>query len=494
MSKKNEITCPNCGTPIQIDDATYDSIVKQVRDRQFQEELNGRLQAMQTQKDAEIKAAEANAREQMRTEIAHKDQEILTMQRREQHIINEAMKTMKAKDETIKELQLKGAEKEAGLQAIIDRNQLELKRAVEKAVAEERQKSSEKDARIAGLLQEIKTGEAKAESERQKQNNRHAQEVTELKGNIISLKGKLDAVERDLGSRYEAQLKAKDEEIAFYKDFRAKQSVKLLGESLEEHCLNEYDSYRALLPNATFEKDNKVSLESGSKGDFIFRESTDKGIEVTSVMFEMKTEADQTTHKRKNEDFLKELDKDRKEKGCEYAVLVSTLEPESERYNKGIVSMYPKYEKMYVVRPQCFIPILMIIRSAALNTVAYREELMRLKNQSIDVSTFEADLEDYKDAVAKCLEQAGKKRESAVERIDKVIASLQLVRDDIVKFGYHEEQAAKKAEKLTIKKIAKIAPSVAKMIADQSTPEKELAGSVIEGKVVDGKFVEDKAG
>lgn len=199
-------------------------------------------------------------------------------------------------------------------------------------------------------------------------------------------------------------------------------------------------------------------------------------------------------HKHKNEDFLKELDKDRREKGCEYAVLVSTLEPESERYNKGIVSMYPKYEKMYVVRPQCFIPILMIIRSAALNTVAYREELLRLKNQSIDVSTFEADLEDYKDAVAKCLEQADKKRESAVERIDKVIASLQSVRDDIVKFGYHEEQAAKKAEKLTIKKIAKTAPSVAKMIADQSIPEKEPAGSVIEGKVVDGKFVEDKAG
>ena len=461
---RNDIVCPNCGTPIKIDDVTRNSIVKQVRDSEFFDEVKKQTETLKSQMQSELKAAQSNAKLEMKEELEKKDAEILRLNKEKEYAVNEATKTIFERDRKYNTLKDETGKKIAELQKQVDMNKINMESAVANAVAKERQNSHDKDLKIVQLTEEIKQGNAIVNARLAQMKNGYEANILSLQNDIANLKNIQLVSEQGMKEKYDALLKAKDEEIDYYKSYKAKLSVKLLGESLEEHCMNEFNTIRPFLPNAVFEKDNVISPETRSKGDFIYRELYKMGVELTSIMFEMKNESDDSTHKHKNEDFFKELDKDRKEKKCEYAVLVSMLEPESETYNRGIVDVSSKYDKMYVIRPQFFIPLITILRGAALNTLNVKEELERLKNQSVDVSNFETNLEGYKEAIAKCFELATKKKESAVNNIDKAIALLQKVRDDLTKYESHEEHANKKAHSLTIKKLTKNAPAVLELI------------------------------
>lgn len=472
---KKNLTCPNCGTPIQIDEETYTSLAKQVRDNEFNEELNKREASMKAEKEAEIKLAESNAKLAMKEEIEKKDAEIQRLQNDIEKSIKATANDIFIRESKYNKLVIDTNAKIAELQKVIDTNEAHtntvVANAVNEAVNREREISKNKDIRIAQLTEENKTKDAEKNAALDKLRSENDKALLSLQNEIANLKSSNVLTEKGLKEKYDAIISAMNEEIEHYKSYKSKLTVKLLGESLEEHCATEYDTIRPLLPNASFGKDNVVSAESGSKGDFIFRETEDNNIEILSIMFEVKNEAENSSHKHKNEDYFKELDKDRREKNCEYAVLVSMLEPDSELYNKGIVDVSYKYEKMYVIRPQFFIPIITLLRGAALNTLHYKKELIQLKNQSIDVTNFENDLEEYKEAIAKCFENASKKKESAVTRIDKAIKLLQDIREDITRYEYHEEQAVKKADKLTIKKLTKKAPAVAKLINSEDEPQ-----------------------
>ena len=461
---KKEILCPNCGTPIQINEETYESLAKQVRDNEFEEELTKQTASIEAEKEAAIKLAVSNTKLSMKDELANKDATIQKLQAEIEELVKDTSNTIYRRDTMYNQLQVESNNKIAELQKIIDLHNTkctaEINKAVNEAINKEREKSKNKDIHIAQLIEAAKTNVVKYNATIAKLQSDHDKNVIMLQNEINNLKNAKSLSEKGLKEHYEEKLKVLNEEIEYYKNYKTKLTVKLLGESLEEHCSTEYEGIRHLLPNATFEKDNTVSVESRSKGDFIFREYDTNGIEMISIMFEMKNEADMSTHKHKNEDYLKELDKDRREKNCEYAILVSMLEPESDLYNRGIVDMSHRYEKMYIVRPQFFIPIITLLRGSALNTLRYKIELENLKNQTIDATTIEADLEEYKDAIAKCFEQAAKKKESAIVRIDKAIKLLQDIKDDITKYEHHEELAVKKADKLTIKKLSKKAPSL----------------------------------
>lgn len=267
--------------------------------------------------------------------------------------------------------------------------------------------------------------------------------------------------EKNIKESYEEKIKAKNEQIAYYKDFKARQSTKMIGESLEQHCSTEFGRLRPLFKNAYFEKDN--DSRTGSKGDFIFRDFDDEGIEITSIMFEMKNEADETSSKHKNEDFLKELDKDRKEKNCEYAVLVSLLEIENELYNTGIVDVSNKYEKMYVIRPQFFIPLITLIRNLSLKSVSYKKELEEIKNQNIDISHFEENMNSFKEGFGRNYRLASEKFKKAIDEIDKTIDHLQKTKESLLSSENNLRLANNKAEDLTIKKLTNNSPTMAEM-------------------------------
>lgn len=320
----NEIKCPKCGTVFEIDEASYDSIVKQIRDREFDKEVNLREEQHKLDKENSIKLAEAHIKEELGLKLNEKDLEIselkLSLKAKEEQATN---KVEKEYQEKLNKLLLEITELKNKIQLQESKNELD----IEKAVSEKNQKISDLSSELA------------------------------LKGKEFELK------ENTIKESYESKLKAKDEQIAYYKDFKAKQSTKMIGESLEQHCSVEFNRLRPLFKNAYFEKDNDA--RTGSKGDFIFRDYDDEGNEIVSIMFEMKNEADKTATKHKNEDFLKELDKDRKEKKCEYAVLVSLLEADNDYYNDGIVDVSHLYDKMYVIRPQFFIPLITLIRNLA---------------------------------------------------------------------------------------------------------------------------------
>ena len=334
---------------------------------------------------------------------------------------------------------------------------------------------SKKDATIADKDREIATLKAKLESTEtaqklavaeaisatEKKLSEKVTEIAELKGKIESKETENQLREKSLMEQYEGKLKLKDEQIEYYKDFKARQSTKMVGESLEQHCLNQFNSLRmTAFPNAYFEKDNDA--KTGSKGDFIFRESAD-GTEFISIMFEMKNEMDTTATKHKNEDFFKELDKDRREKGCEYAVLVSLLEIDNEYYNNGIVDVSYKYPKMYVIRPQFFIPIITLLRNAALNSLKYQQELQVVRNQQVDIQNFEENMMAFKEGFARNYRLASEKFQKAIEEIDKTIDHLQKTKDALLSSENNLRLANNKAEDLTIKKLTKNAPTVKAM-------------------------------
>lgn len=396
----NEIKCPNCGEVFTIDENAYASIVKQIRDSEFQSELTEREKMFKNEKDSALALVKTQLREENEKSIFELKQEI------------------------------------ARLQAIIDSAQKDKQLEINSAVSKKDREIAEKNA-----------------------------EIIELKGNVESAKKDIVLKESTLKAEYNAMLKAKDEAIEFYKDLKTRMSTKMVGETLEQHCEIEFNKLRATgFQNAYFEKDNDA--HTGSKGDYIFRDKTDDGVEFISIMFEMKNEMDTTATKHKNEDFFKELDKDRKEKSCEYAVLVSLLESDNELYNSGIVDVSHKYEKMYVIRPQFFIPIITLLRNAALNSVDYKRQLMDIREQNIDISHFEDDMNDFKEKFARNYDIASRKFKTAVEEIDKTIQHLQKTKENLLSSENNLRLANNKAEELSIKKLTKNNPTMAQKFAE----------------------------
>ena len=419
----SEIKCPKCGTVFTIDESEYESIVKQVKDAEFEKVLQERLKVEKDKNQKDIEIA--------------KQQEKITADARIKKLEEEILKLNE---------KISSAEKDKAL-------------AVNEANRQNDSKINELNNQVMSLRNEIKLKEADAKLEIQKAVNAKDKEIDRLNNDLKSQKDAEQLHIKDLNERHAILLKDKDEQIAFYKDLKTKMSTKLVGETLEQHCQIEFNKIRmTAFPTAYFEKDNDA--KTGSKGDFIFKEKTEQGAELISIMFEMKNENDETATKHKNEDFLKELDKDRNEKGCEYAVLVSMLEPENELYNAGIVDMSYRYPKMYVVRPQCFIPIITLLRNAALNSAQYKNELMVVRAQNLDITNFEQELNDFKADVDYNVNLGRKKFATAIEEIDKTIAHLQKVRENLTGSENNLRIANDKVQSLTVKKLTKNSPKL----------------------------------
>ena len=425
----SEIKCPNCGKVFKIDEESYSLILQQVRNSEFNKEIDEQL-------ENKLKLALNESENGFRDKLYLKENEISKLK-------EEVKLLKKENDNKLNEL-LFSKEKEINEL----KNQLSLMEGNTRLEILNALKS--KDEEISRLKEE-----------NSKFLNQKDLKISEL-NNKLALNDSLNKEKNEeIKKNYETLLKAKQEEVDFYKDFKARQSTKLVGESLEVHCATEFNKLRPLFPNAYFDKDNEIS-KSGSKGDFIFRDYDEDKTEIVSIMFEMKNENDTTATKHKNEDFLKELDKDRNEKNCEYAVLVSMLEPDSELYNGGIVDVSYKYPKMYVVRPQFFIPIITLIRNGALNALSYKKELEIARNQDIDLSHFEENMNDFKDDFGRNYRIASEKFKTAIEEIDKTIDHLEKTKKALMSSENNLRLANNKAqEDLTIKKLTKNAPSIA---------------------------------
>lgn len=405
----NEIICPNCKKAFKVDEAGFADILKQVRDHQFEEELTNRLVLAEKEKDSAVKLAEANIKNSLQAEIAKKDQQLTELKAKSDSELAEKL-SKKETELTEMKFKIKNAEIE---------KKLEVSEAVKKI-------EKERD----DLTNDLKIKETEKEL--------LEKSINEQFTNKLAVK--------------DETIKMKDDEIYRLKDFKQKLSTKMVGESLEQHCEVEFNKLRATaFQNAYFEKDN--DSKGGSKGDFIYKEADEAGNEIISIMFEMKNENDETATKKRNEDFFAKLDKDRKEKNCEYAVLVSLLESENEFYNTGIVDVSHKSEKMYVVRPQFFIPIITLLRNAAMNSMKYKTELNLMKNQNIDITNFEEKINVFKKGFAYNYDLASRKFKTAIDEIDKTITHLQKTKDALLSSENNLRLANNKADDLTIKKL-----------------------------------------
>ncbi|MBK7764341.1 MAG: DUF2130 domain-containing protein [Bacteroidetes bacterium] len=412
----NEIICPNCNKAFKVDEAGFADIVKQVRDQQFKEELQNRLHLAEKEKESAVKLAEATVRNLLQDQLANKDKELAQLKAQSELALTEKLNS---KETEITQLKAK-----------FDNVEVEKKLAVSEAV-QKIEKERDK------LANDLKTKEL------EKQNLENS-----LKHQFSSELLSKDAI-----------IKYKDDEIARVKDMKLKLSTKMLGETLEQHCEIEFNKLRATaFQKAYFEKDN--DSKSGSKGDFIYKETDEAGNEIISIMFEMKNEGDDTATKKRNEDFLRELDKDRNEKKCEYAVLVSLLEADSEFYNTGIVDVSHKYNKMYVVRPQFFIPIITLLRNAAMNSMQYKSELALVKSQHIDITHFEEKMNKFKEGFSRNYELASRKFKDAIDGIDKTIKELEKTKLALLSSENNLRLANEKTEDLTIKKLTHNNPTM----------------------------------
>jgi len=408
-----EIKCPNCGEVFVVDESGYAQIVQQVRDKEFDKELRRREEELAGKQESELRLLKLEQKQEYDAALVKKETEIQKL------------------DRLIAELR----------------------------------------AQISGTETEKKLAVAEVVSEKDRELSEKTTEITALKSQLANKATENELKEQALQKQYEEKLKMKDEQIEYYKDFKARQSTKMIGESLEQHCLNQFNALRmTAFPNAYFEKDNDV--RTGSKGDFIFREAAD-GVEFISIMFEMKNEMDETATKHRNEDFLKELDKDRREKKCEYAVLVSLLEIDNELYNNGIVDVSYRYEKMYVIRPQFFIPMITLLRNAALNSLQYRRELELARHQQVDILRFEENMNTFKEGFARNYRIASDKFKTAIDEIDKTITHLQKTKDALLSSENNLRLANNKAEDLSIKRLTKNAPSVKVMFDELKKEETE---------------------
>ena len=416
----NEIICPHCHKAFKVDEAGYADILKQVRDHQFEEELHNRLALAEKDKQSAIQIADAKVREALQEQLAQKETALIQLKSEKEA---ELAQKLAQKETEVAQLKAEKTNELTQLKAQLDNAEVAKKLAITEAV---QKIEKERD----NLLNEVKTKEL----EKQNLESTLVQEYT----------AKLQSKEEII--------KYKEEEIARVKDMKAKLSTKMIGETLEQHCETEFNKLRATaFQNAYFEKDNDA--RSGSKGDFIYKETDEAGNEIISIMFEMKNEGDETATKKKNEDFFKELDKDRNEKKCEYAVLVTMLEAESEYYNTGIVDVSHKYPKMYVVRPQFFIPIITLLRNAAMNSLKYNAELALVRNQNIDITNFEEKINQFKEGFARNYDLASRKFQTAIDEIDKTIIHLQKTKEALLSSDNNLRLANQKAEDLTIKKL-----------------------------------------
>lgn len=430
----NEIKCPHCQTVFTIDENSYADIVSQVRNKEFAEDVHKQLEFAKKQFETEKALAKEQEKRLYDEERANFEQKILSLEL--------ALQNADVKEEKNVQEALHQKEKEfSALQAELD----QLKQQLQFKEVELSQKFQEDLHAKERTILELKQAKELQQKE---------QEVQQT-----ALKEKYELELRAKKDQFELELKAKDEAIAFYKDFKAKQSTKMVGESLEQHCEIEFNRLRmTAFPRAEFGKDNDA--KTGSKGDYIYREYDENGIEILSIMFEMKNENDETATKKKNEHFFKELDKDRHEKQCEYAILVSLLEADNELYNTGIVDVSYQYPKMYVVRPQFFIPIITLLRNAALNSLQYKQELALMRDQHIDITHFEEDLETFKKGFARNYELASKKFQTAIDEIDKTIKSLEKTKAALLSSENNLRLANNKAEDLTVKKLVKNNPTM----------------------------------
>jgi hypothetical protein len=426
----NEIICPNCNKVFKVDEAGFADILKQVRDHQFEEELRKRLKLAENEKLNAVKLAEANLKNALQKDLSKKDHEMIELRAKNER---EHIEKLAAKEAKIAEMKAK-----------IQNADIEKRLTVTEAIK-------------------------KIETER-----------NDLANDLKNKEIEKQLLEKSLHEKFVAQLKTKDdiikmkdEEIALRKDMKLKLSTKMIGETLEQHCEAEFNKLRATaFQNAYFEKDN--DSRTGSKGDFIYRETDEEDNEIISIMFEMKNEGDETATKKRNADFFKELDKDRSEKKCEYAVLVSLLEAESELYNAGIVDVSHKFPKMYVIRPQFFIPIITLLRNAAMNSMKYKAELSLIKNQNVDITNFEESINKFKEGFAKNYDLASRKFKTAIDEIDKTILHLQKTKDALLSSENNLRLANNKAEDLTIKKLTRGNPTMKAKFDEVSGKKNEL--------------------
>jgi hypothetical protein len=463
----HEIICPHCKKAFKIDEAGYADILKQVRDSEFEQQLHERLELAEKDKKNAVELAKEQAGNEMQKATAAKDAVIQDLKAKleagevtQKLAVTEALKAVE-KERDVLANELKQAkqdnEKASELAKANHSNQLQ-------------ETSAKKDAEIQELKALLSANEAAQKHAINEAVNAAEKERDKLKSELDRAKLEKQLSEKSLKDNYETRIKDRDDTIERLRDMKARLSTKMVGETLEQHCETVFNRIRATaFPRAYFEKDNDA--RTGSKGDYIFRDSDESDIEFVSIMFEMKNENDETATKKKNEDFLKELDKDRNEKNCEYAVLVSLLEPESELYNTGIVDVSHRYQKMYVVRPQFFIQIITLLRNAAQNSLKYKNELATMKAQNIDITNFENELDAFKSGFARNYELASKKFKTAIAEIDKTIDHLQKTKDALLGSENNLRLANNKADDLTVKKLTKKNPTMAAKFAELKNGE-----------------------
>lgn len=456
-----EIKCPHCGQLFTIDESNYDSIVKQIRDHEFYDELKKRENEYNEKLELQKELVEKDLMGRANVKLNEQKAEIESLKNQLKLVEKEHENELNLKTSSLKEeINTLNATRQGEIDKITASKDIEISELKSKANATVLDLKSKIDI----LNQQVKNGD----TEKELAVNKAISELKETKDlEINKAKNELEIYKSEMANKfdsmkdsYEQQLSAKQELVDYYKDFKTKMSTKMIGESLEQHCANEFNKNRmGMFRNAYFEKDNEVV--EGSKGDFVFRDFDEDGVEIISIMFEMKNEADTTSTKHKNEDFFDKLDKDRNRKKCEYAVLVSLLESDSELYNEGIVDVSYRYPKMYVIRPQFFIPLITLLRNAALNASEYKKQLLIEKNNNLDIAHFEENMENFKVAFGKNFETASKKFSTAIDEIDKTIDHLKKVKENLLSSDRQLRLANDKAQDLTIKKLTKNAPSLA---------------------------------
>lgn len=419
----HQIKCPHCGKEFTIDEASYADILNQVRTKEFNDEIHEKLKQLKKQHQSELELIEEKANNALEKKVAEKEKELKELNNKIANFANE------------KEI---------------------LKKDTERAMLDQ---ISEKEKKIAELGSKMQALESNKKLELIESSTIKEKEIADLKAKLQLREKESELEKNSIKEKYEIEIKQKDETIAFYKDFKAKQSTKMIGESLEQHCEIEFNRLRmTAFQNAEFGKDNDA--KTGSKGDYIYREYDKSGTEIISIMFEMKNEGDETATKKKNEHFFKELDKDRNEKKCEYAILVSMLEADNELYNNGIVDVSYAYDKMYVIRPQFFIPIITLLRNAARNSLKYKQEVALMREQNIDITNFEEDLNAFKEGFARNYDIASRKFKAAIDEIDKTITNLQKTKAALLSSENNLRLANNKADDLTVKKLIKNNPTM----------------------------------
>ncbi|ANW00099.1 DUF2130 domain-containing protein [Bradyrhizobium icense] len=467
----HEIICPHCTKAFKVDDSGYAEILKQVRDADFAQQLHERLELAEREKQSAVELAKAKVTSDLQKTAAAKDAEIQELKSKlegsgvaQKLAVSEALSAVeKERDRLANALAESEREKKAAselAEALLASEQHKITAAKEKEIQELKAKLQAVE-----LEKKLAVTEAVGAIEKERD---------ELKSGIKQVQLEKQLSEQSLKDKYETQIKDRDDAIERLKDMKARLSTKMVGETLEQHCETEFNRVRSMaFPRAYFEKDNDA--RTGSKGDYIFRDSDEAGTEIISIMFEMKNESDKTATKTKNEDFLKELDRDRTEKGCEYAILVSMLEPDNELYNTGIVDVFHRYAKMYVIRPQFFLPMITLLRNAAINSLKYKTELALVKAQNIDITQFESQLETFKAAFSKNYDLASRNFQAAIAEIDKSIDHLQKTKDALIGVDRNLRLANDKAQDVTIKKLTKGNPTMAAKFAELKTPPAEAA-------------------